>query len=293
MAPLQPSTLLCSDGDLEYRLPSLSWPRRSIKAKLKQATQSTAAEMANKWLFLFFTCLACLEAGEPRAFFKPPREWSPATPESPHVKALFLEKSRSSFPASVNLATEPVTLTLKEYLKVVQELYRSKPGVVWREIGKIETRAGEAALTEIETQNQWGTVKMVQMLFLKEGLVHIVTTAALKNEYSKHYQEFYKIFKSFNVASDPLDILGEEKRGRIEQAIEKMQRAMNCDLSDFDTALQDKLFQKKEWKPFQTMLAKEFEEHGIYWQALMLDSAQNMLSESFSNASATIPSRQN
>ena len=88
--------------------------------------------------------------------FIPPTDWRNADksklPE--HVHLMVVGQGANEFPPSISLATEKYSGTLKQYLKVVKELNSSK-GYEWRDLGSIQTDAGNASLSQT-TANQNG-----------------------------------------------------------------------------------------------------------------------------------------
>jgi hypothetical protein len=193
-------------------------------------------------LFLFPFALFA----DPYAFFIPPKGWNISAPTTAsHVNIAFIENTQMHYPATINLATEKFNGTLKEYLSIIKKIHTTKPMTEWREAGAIQTRAGSAMLTEIDTKNAYGDIRLFQMIFLKDQIVYIVTTSALKKEYGKYIKTFEKAMSSFMITSDLLSVLSPEKKEAITHA----------------------LSEKKEMKK---IVEEECSELGIYWQALFL-----------------------
>lgn len=136
--------------------------------------------------------------------FTPPKDWTTADPKclAPRVKSAYVGKNNSGFCPSINLATEEVSITVEEYLKVVKKLYALDRDIRWRDLGKIQTKAGSARLTEIDTKTEFGNIRMLQMILVKEGQAYIMTAAASKENFSQHYKDFEQAFRSFDIPKD-------------------------------------------------------------------------------------------
>ena len=202
-------------------------------------------------------------------YFKPPKEWQFAEPdhELSRVQVCFLGKNKKGLCPSINLASEPIAVSLAEYLKAVKDLHQADRRNSWRDLGKIQTCAGEARLTEIESPTEYGPLRMLQMIFVKENQAYIVTAAALKEEFSEFYREFKNALSSFTLTQDLIAEVPQKDR----------QEKLKSSLKDLHDAYQKKYpdaeFQTKYLVPFQNFLLKEFADMGPHWQLLALQQA--------------------
>ena len=140
-------------------------------------------------------------ANEPgTASFTPPQGWRIADPKAlpKSVKAMVVGKGTHEFPPSINLGTESYRGTLKQYLKRIKEINESRGGR-WKDLGTIQTDAGPGNLSQVELKNQWGDIKMMHIILLKEGIVYIMTAASLKEEFPRFYKEFFSSLRSLKV----------------------------------------------------------------------------------------------
>jgi len=201
-------------------------------------------------LFIFFSSLLY---GQTYCLFTPPPNWEIADPKMVSKRAIFgfLDKSKSGFCPSINLTSEKVSLSPEEYLLIVEENCKKKRQK-WRHLGKIQTRAGVAELTEVEVRTQFGAARMMQAILFKEGTAYILTAGALKKDFSKHASLIEQAFSSLTLSDDLFSLVENEK-------------------------LQEKLrtsWQKKEVglesKTFETLVLKECCSLGAPWQILML-----------------------
>lgn len=209
-------------------------------------------------VFCILTLLATPLYPSPHAFFSPPDKWEIANPESyaPSVSICFVKKGRSHFPVSINLASERTSASLDEYVNAVQKIHEQDKRTSWKELGTLNTRAGTATLTQIDTTTELGPARMLQLLFLKNGQAYVMTAAALKEEVKAHYGTFIETFKSFTITSNLLDsIVNMQRKVSLTREIERIQSS-------------------KDWSnkllTFQKRFMKQFSDLGTHWQLLVL-----------------------
>jgi hypothetical protein len=137
-------------------------------------------------------------------YFIPPKGWNLADQSklSPRVKICFLGKSSNTLLQSVNLATEEVDISLKAYVDIVKSDCERDPNSVWRDLGKYNTPLGEGRLTEREVKTQWGVSRQIQLIVIKDKRAYILTAGALKEEFSRHYQDFEAVLRSLTITKD-------------------------------------------------------------------------------------------
>lgn len=202
------------------------------------------------------------------SYFFPPKNWEIATPEkdSKHVKIGFVGPSKSGFSASLNLATEDIgTISLADYIKAVKTIYERNPENRWRQLGKIKTKVGEASLIEIDTKTEYGNVRLMQMIYLQNGIAYIVTAAALKEEFGSLTRDFQKAFETFTLTDDLFALVGEKRKEIIKQNFDSVKQAL------VETSPENKIFQKEHWKPFEKNVLANFSDMGQYWQILLFE----------------------
>lgn len=140
------------------------------------------------------------------ATFKAPEGWRQVDerdlPKS--VKFMAMGPTTTYFPPSINLGVDEHKGTLSDYLKIVKKINESH-GTEWRDLGMIQTKAGSASLSELVMPTEWGEIRMMHVIYLKEGMAYILTAAAMKEEFSSLLPRFYEAFRSFDIA-DNLDI---------------------------------------------------------------------------------------
>lgn len=154
---------------------------------------------------LLLTCLSILLfqtafAENMEATFVPPADWKSADPASlpKQVKALVIGKGDHEMPPSINLGYEVYPGTLKDYLKIVKEFNQSQ-GDPWKDLGTIETKSGPASLSQADVKTKWGQVRQMHVILLKNGVIYILTAAALQEEFPKFYPAFFESLKSLQI----------------------------------------------------------------------------------------------
>jgi hypothetical protein len=240
-------------------------------------------------------CMVCLLSVAPTyanqhttpsyCYFVPPQGWEIADPKSlsPRVKAAFLKKTSTGFCPSMNLAVEETSVSLQEYLKAVKAIHEQDRANRWRQLGKVRTQAGLAQLTEIDSKTEWGAVRILQLILVKEERAYVLTASALKEEFSDYYQEIQSAFRSLVLSSDLFgNIPQTEKREMLkskqQQLLLAAEEAFKA-MPEGQNPLKDPKFQEKHWLPFQQTVIGGFTDMGVFWQALFLSSTQNQLQD--------------
>lgn len=135
---------------------------------------------------------------EPKALlFTPPPGWRLADPKKlpPSVKVMLVGKGASEYPPSLNLATENYSGTVKQYLKIVKEI-NDRSGAEWKDLGTLQTQAGEASLSQVDAKTKWGTERLMHVILQRDGTIYILTAGALQTEFPRFYQEFFTAMRS-------------------------------------------------------------------------------------------------
>lgn len=228
-------------------------------------------------------------------FFTPPQGWEIADPKSlsPRVKMAFFKNTKKGFCPSINLAIEETPVSLTEYLKAVRTIHEQDRSNCWRALGKVRTAAGLAQLTEIDASTEWGPIRILQLILLKDGSAYVITAAALKEEFSNYYKEIQSAFRTLTLSSNLFNNIPQlERRETLKQKqrqlIEAARQAMTAAVEP-QNPLADPLFQERYWLPFEKTIVNQFNDMGTFWQMLLLSSAQEKLLAAFSSASQKQP----
>ncbi|MDE3045825.1 MAG: hypothetical protein KGJ02_04180 [Verrucomicrobiota bacterium] len=209
--------------------------------------------------FLFLFPLFCWAA--PICIFQPPPEWQAAQPKnlSEHVQIGFVTKGSSSdFCPSINLATEAVDCSLKEYVKAVKGIHLSQPNTQWRDLGQLKTKGGAGQLTEITNPSPWGDILMLQAIVVKDKIAYILTAATLKKEFPARQKEILTALSSLQFTNDLWSMISDETA---RSQILSLYTGLGSD---------DKQEQDKQWKQLQDAIAKNTSSLGSHWQFLAL-----------------------
>lgn len=144
--------------------------------------------------------------------FTPPQGWRLVDPkELPGtIKAMVIGKGQGPVPPTISLGIDPFSGTLKEYLKKVKAINESH-GDEWKDLGNIQTEAGPASLSQVDIKTQWGVVRAMHVIFLKDGNIYILTTSSSKQEFSQFYPEFFKVMRSLRMNKTEVELSSKKK----------------------------------------------------------------------------------
>ena len=223
--------------------------------------------------------------------FTPPANWHLADPKQlpKHVRVMVIGKGMTHFPPSMNLSWEPYKGSLKDYLKIVKNLNAAK-GAQWKDLGTIRTQAGPASLSQVENKTQWGVVKLMHTILVKNGNVYILTASAPKNEFSIYYQDFFNAMRSLRVVRNSYEMLNPSERTQLKTAVSQLEAqwqnllnqlyAQNPSLNLSE--LRSKTFESQEfqhtyWNPFKEMLQQKYGHLGAEWMQFFLQQLEQKL----------------
>ncbi|CUI17283.1 conserved putative secreted protein [Candidatus Protochlamydia naegleriophila] len=226
--------------------------------------------------------------------FTPPPGWrmadSKLLPE--RVRLMVVGQGPSAFPPSMNLSLEPYSGSLKEYLKIIKNMNDAQ-GFEWKDLGTIRTEAGTASLSQVDTKTEWGNVRLMHVILLKNGTIYILTASALKDEFSQFYKEFFASMRSLRVAKDAFEmIVNTQQRTQLKNAVQKlgqqwqkMVEQQHRERPDIaietlkEQVFNSESFQTTLWTPFKDMLNQKYSDMGKEWQALLLTKIEDELFE--------------
>ncbi|MGZ3632923.1 MAG: hypothetical protein ACXWM7_01160 [Parachlamydiaceae bacterium] len=133
-------------------------------------------------------------------YFTPPAGWHLADKSAlpAHVHLAVVGQGKGSVAPSIRLATEKYPGTLKDYLQKVKALNAAK-GHAWKDLGKIQTEAGEGSLSQVDRNMEGQDVRMMHTIVLKNGTIYILTAMAAKEEFPSFYKPFFTAMSSFHI----------------------------------------------------------------------------------------------
>lgn len=159
-----------------------------------------------KWIFLLLTLpFFSIEAGTARqASFIPPQGWREADTKMlpPSVKYMVVGQGEHELPPSINLGYEVYSGSVNDYLKIVKELNTSQ-GDSWKDLGTIQTKNGPGSLSQADVKTNWGVIRQMYLIYKDQGVIYILTAAALRDEFPKFYKSFFQTLESFTVTDVP------------------------------------------------------------------------------------------
>lgn len=135
--------------------------------------------------------------------FTPPPGWRQAEKSSlpKQVAVMVVGQGLREFPPSMNLGYETFKGSIKDYMKIVRDINKSQ-GCILKDLGTIETQAGLATLSQFDEKTEWGEVRQMHAILIKDKVAYILTASALKDEFSKFYQEFFKAIQSLRITTE-------------------------------------------------------------------------------------------
>lgn len=134
------------------------------------------------------------------AAFEPPPHWKMAETATlpPHVKLLIVGEGSYPMPPSMNLGYESFDGSLEDYLAIVKAINKKK-GDPWIDLGTIQTQSGPASLSQLTMRTEWGTMRQMHVILVKDHVAYILTASALQQEFSRFYPQFFAALRSLKV----------------------------------------------------------------------------------------------
>lgn len=213
----------------------------------------------------------------------PPEGWTIADPQflPKSVSLMVVGKGKKEFPPSINLAREAYTGSLEEYLKLVKEINKAQ-GNTYKSLGSIEIGEGKAALGQVDTTNEWGKIRMLHLFFLKDKMMHIVTAAAAKEEFSQFRPLFLQSIRTLHINGNVFDMVTDEARKKkLGELCEEFKKgwmeyleSTPQEIAAGEKIHQEPLSQQPLWLSFQMKIDKEFADMGKYWKEALLNALQ-------------------
>lgn len=115
------------------------------------------------------------------------------------IMRIYVGSGKGSFTPSINIAHEETTLGIDEYLRLAKSYHESQSNAKCTSMGKIETKAGLAHLMQIDSDTQWGRVRFIQAILIKNSLAYVITATCLREEFSLFSSQFLKSMQSFSI----------------------------------------------------------------------------------------------
>lgn len=217
------------------------------------------------YLLALLTCNICL--AKDYHFFIPPDNWKMADPKklSPMVEMCFLGKGKTSFYPSINIATEEIDISEKEYVSIVIKMHKNDPSIEFRGLGKIKTKTAIANLFELTTKTNFGLVKMLQAVIVKDSRAYVLTGSMHIDEFKTLSKTILKAFQSFQIVDNLINCVSDQtKKQKLQDTIAKIPKVKST--------------KDKNWKKFEKTVLNDFKDLGEFWQLLIIkDTYDNYL----------------
>lgn len=227
------------------------------------------------------------------AFFDPPAGWGYADPSimNEHLKILAIGKGKHLVPPTINLSQEPFEGTIADYLEIAKQIISDRGGS-WRRTGTVKTTAGKATLAQSETRTESGNMKMMHAFLIHRGIIHIITAAAPKDEFSGFYDTFFQAIRSLRINQSPEEMISDaERRATLDDACATVKaqwletrtaanatsRRSKADREKLVTVFEHDEFQNGAWKAFSEKVDSEFAEMDATWREALLQVVRSDL----------------
>lgn len=230
--------------------------------------------------------LSSLNSEEPFYYFIPPKTWDVVDPSKlTHMfKIAFVEHSAKTFKPSLNLGVQKVNVSAEEYIEAAKKQHLVNRNKKWSELGIVHTKAGSAHLSQIDEKANFGDVRSMQCILLKQGYVYVLTAVALRDDFLNYYHEFLNAFESFSIYQDTVHSLSsQELKNCYNMKVQKLLDQWTLFLASTKTpqepkkAFNDRRFQKGLWKDFERFLSKNFKDEGVFWQVMAAKEVRSHL----------------
>lgn len=231
-----------------------------------------------RWLAIFLLPLT-LFAREP--FFTvidPPKGWLFTDPSKydDGVKVVFIASNKKLFTPSLTLAVEYVgNASIAQYTKAIEKIYQRDD---FQELGTFKTSTGMTHLFQIDKENQWGAIRILQAITLYEGFALIQTGSCLKKEFLEVHETYLKSFRSLRTTPSILTSCANNSlEKRLEEVVKSWRKLCLTSKDDKESLFTSSFFQNTQWKPFVNYIQNELESEGKCWQFLAIKHIQETL----------------
>lgn len=231
----------------------------------------------SRWFFLFLLLPLALFA-ERTPLFTPPPKWEIADPKTltSRVQIGFLTKAKKGFCPSLNLSSEPVDLSLDQYVAIVMNIHAKKG--TCRDLGPMKVQGGKGKLVQLETTSKFGPLRLMQFIAVWEGRAYVLTACARREDFGSHTATFEKAFRSLQLVDNLIDLLDEKRRKALELSEARVIAAWQKCKSGVESPAKDRAFQKA-WKPHEKMVVTQFSDLGAHFQLLLLRQLEEKITQ--------------
>lgn len=118
------------------------------------------------------------------------------------IRMIYIGTGKGQFTPSINLASEETVLKMDEYLALAKSYHEGQGNTQCKSLGTIETKAGKANLLQIDRKAQWGNVRFIQAVLIRERMAYVITATCLQEEFASLSSHFFKAIQSFAIAEE-------------------------------------------------------------------------------------------
>ncbi|MCH9627059.1 MAG: hypothetical protein S4CHLAM2_06930 [Chlamydiales bacterium] len=115
------------------------------------------------------------------------------------VCRLYVGTGKSQFSPSINIACEETTMLSDEYLALAKSYHEGEGDTRCRPLGKVKTQAGQADLLQIDRSTQWGNVRFLQAVVVRDHTAYVITATCLQQEFASLSPQLLKSIQSFEL----------------------------------------------------------------------------------------------
>ncbi|MBI3211112.1 MAG: hypothetical protein HYZ47_00260 [Simkania negevensis] len=239
--------------------------------------------MKKYFLFCLFLLPSFLFTQDPLPFFcyfEQPPGWILVKDPSPFPSTQigFVESKRSHFTSSISLTVKKTSYNLKEYIEKAKAFFQKDAERKWREVGPMQTKSGEAILSQIDIEKGWGSFRELQCTTVQGGYVFVLSGVSVKSrtggEHLKYYDIFLNAFRSFHITPDLFSsVTNNQKKRALEMQIQSLQQAFSKKPKNQELPLS----KEPLWNLLEKFLFTQFEQEGKCWQIMALKKIQEIL----------------
>lgn len=239
--------------------------------------------MMKRFLILCSIFLTCtLYANEPQfSFFQPPEGWLMSNPMhfNEGLKIGFVQSERKIFTPAISLFIEKIPCDEKTYIDAVKKNHRADITKSIRELGLLQTKSGKSHLLQIDTKSNWGKIRLLQSILVKDGYAYIQTATCLREDFLKINQELLKSLQSLCVAEDLPSTLENHKEfdTKLASLFTTWKKYLQTAKGEKEELFKANFFQRNQWVPFTDYITQNYEEFGICWQILAIQYVKEQL----------------
>lgn len=132
----------------------------------------------------------------------PPKGWERINdPEQlpQKVSVIYVGTGKSQFTPSINLASEETTLYPDEYMSLAKSYHLGQGDTRCKQLGAIDMQAGKANLLQIDRPTQWGNVRFLQAVLVRDQKAYVITATCLQEEFMSLSTQLFKSIQSFSI----------------------------------------------------------------------------------------------